>query len=80
MALYDYACRKGHITERFTRRREDFLPCPECGEPAERSRVSRPNIGYYESGAIENVRLSTDKRVVWDHFSHRLYADKGGQP
>ena len=79
MPLYDYSCQKGHTTERYMRRTLDVMECPVCGEPAERSPVSRPYITRFETGAIENMRLSTDTQEAFDHLTHRRYADKGGQ-
>ena len=38
MPTYEFRCPQGHEFERFLKMSEasEFLPCPECGEPAQR--------------------------------------------
>jgi hypothetical protein len=43
MGLYDYECKKGHITEKKADRNLQHIICPDCGEVATRLAVpARP--------------------------------------
>ena len=67
MPLYDFECESGHVTEDMVKSTIKEIPCPTCGQPANRVWLKAPDFDWGAMGAQRNVSPEFTERFERVH-------------
>lgn len=78
MPLYDYRDGLGHVTEAIRPSDVHEIPCPRCGEPAERIAANRVAMGFPTVDSRGMFRRFTEASAEMEHAASS-YEQRTGQ-